>query len=208
MRYLTPIGIVLLLALALLLAHAVQAGDCSDAAFDEESCVPAELVAIDVPATKTLQAAFDAGDFGVPADSVGPDEMEDADHGDVSWLGGVATVEKAPQPPQCSTFYAPSDLVTTDDDVMIFHANAALTITEIWCITKGTGSPTVDLDIDNAGSRVNLDAWITCDSDGEAHTVFTGDDTVADNALVEWNINAVGGTTVEELMVCVEYTLD
>jgi hypothetical protein len=49
---------------ATLLASAAHAGDCSDAQFAGASCYPAEKVALDVPATKNLQAAFDAGDLG------------------------------------------------------------------------------------------------------------------------------------------------
>jgi hypothetical protein len=53
------------IAASLLLAWPTSAGDCGDAQFTGQTCIPAESVALDVTAgTKDLQTAQDDGDLG------------------------------------------------------------------------------------------------------------------------------------------------
>jgi hypothetical protein len=54
----------LLILLALLIASPAFAGDCADASAPGPPCYPADLIAIDLPATKDLQTAYDDGDLG------------------------------------------------------------------------------------------------------------------------------------------------
>ena len=109
---------------------------------------------------------------------------------------------------QCDVLWAPSAEVQDTDDIQaVFRAPAALTITEIYCETEGTGTPVVNLDLTNAGTDVN-GSDIACADAGTTDSTMGGDATVADGAVIDWAIASVTGTTVTSVSVCFEYTYD
>jgi hypothetical protein len=69
----------LVFLVAALLASQSHAGGCDDAQFDDSPCMNSEWIAIELPAVKNLQDAFDDGDLGgsIAEDAVGTTELDD-----------------------------------------------------------------------------------------------------------------------------------
>ena len=94
------------------------------------------------------------------------------------------------------------------DDINILKAPYGMTILGIDCIVQGSTSVTGQLQecTSSGGGCADLDADITCDSDGAADDGTLTDPTIASGAWLRWKTTSVSGTPTF-LTVTVKYAI-
>ena len=97
---------------------------------------------------------------------------------------------------------------SVDDDMNILKAPYGMTILGIDCIVQGSTSATGQIQecTSSGGGCADLDADITCDSDGAADDGTLTDPTIASGAWLRWKTTSLSGTPTF-LTVTVKYAI-
>jgi hypothetical protein len=155
-----------------------------------------------------------AGAIDIATAAVDEDELASEDFGDFTCGAGAddCVLDAGVVDPTASTaaMKTESKCAWIEDpavEVMevVFRAPVAVTITEIYCETD---AGTVGLDLQNDdGTPTGVNGSdISCASGGTSDTSFAGDAALAQNHMLDIDINSV--TTATQVSVCWRYTYD